>query len=282
MMSKKSKKKKRSRRPPLSLLDKSIYWLGLILSFILSLFLAYCFEDITGVIAFHDPSVVAYDHHATYLFGMPMLLYFQTSALVFFITGLESKRPVFGNRKFRYGEAPWAKDCFPLFDPRRKKIYVRPSEKSFRRSMIILWTAGLFLCSLFAPLGFFGRDCLTQNNSIITYNVLNQEDPAAYTTADYSHLTIQAGYVSGYRSSGYWKYEIKIRMKDGKSFSFSNRDFDWRKPHLQERCLNQMLDIKAFFPPDTITIKGENKLEKVADYLGFNEEQTQLLQELFR
>lgn len=278
-MGKKPKKKNRSRRPPLSFLDKSIYWLGLILSFFFSLLFAFCFEDITGVIAFHDPSVVAYNLHATFLFVIPLLMYIEISALVFFITALELKKPVFGNRKFRYGEAPWAKDCFPLFDPRRKNLHVRPSEKRFRRGMIIVWTAGLFLCSLFAPLGFFGRDCLTQNNSIITYNVLNQD--TAYTTDDYSHLTIQARHVR-YRSSDYWEYKINIRMKDEKSFAFSNRDFDWREPHDQERCLNQMLDIKAFFPPDAITIKGENNLEKLADYLGLNEEQNQLLQELFR
>lgn len=263
-------------------MDKSIYWLGIFLSFFLSLFLAFGFEDITGLFAFHDPSVVAYNRHATYLFVLPLLLYIETSALVFFITALEGKTPIFGNKKFQYGQAPWAKDCFPLFDSRRKSLYVSPSEKSFRRSMIIVWTAGLFLCSLFAPFGFFGRDCLTQNNSIITYNVLNQEDSVAYTTDDYSHLTIQASYVPGYRASGYWEYEIKIRMKDGKLFRFSNRDFDWRKPHLQERCLNQMLDVKAFFPPDAISIKGEDKLEKLSDYLGLNEEQNQLLQELFR
>lgn len=281
MMSKKSKKKNRSRRPPLSLLDKSIYWLGLILSFILSLLFVYCFEDITGVIAFRDSAIVAYNSHASFLFVMPLLLYVEISALVFCISALESKKPIFGNRKIQYGETPWAKDCFPLFDSRRKKIYIKPSEKSFRRSMLIVWSIGLFLCSLFAPLGFFGRDCLTQNNSVITYNVLNQEDSAPYTTDEFSHLTIQAKYVSGYRSADYWKYEITIRMKNGKSFTFSNRDFDWREPNYQERCLNQMLVIKTLFTPDAITIEGEHNIEKVADYLGMNDEQKQLLRELF-
>lgn len=281
MMSQKSKKGNRSRRPPLSLLDKSIYWLGLLLSFLLSLLFGYCFEDITGIIAFQDSSVVAYKSHASFLFVMPVLLYVEISALVFCISALEGRKPIFGNRKIQYGEAPWAKDCFPLFDSRRKKIYIKPSEKSFRRHMIIMWSVGLLLCSLFAPLGFFGRDCLTQNNSIITYNMLNREELASYTTEDYSHLSIQAKYVSSYRSANYWKYEITIRMKDGESFTFSNRDFDWREPNYHERCLNKMLDIKTFFTPDTITIEGERNIEKVADYLGMNDEQKQLLLELF-
>lgn len=62
-------------------------------------------------------------------------------------------------------------------------------------------------------------------------------------------------------------------MKDGKSFTFSNRDFDWREPNYQERCLNTMLDIKTHFTPDAITIKGEQHIEKVADYLGMSDEQ---------
>lgn len=281
-MSKKSKKENRSFRPPLSLLDKSIYWIGLILSFVFSLLFAYCFEDITGVIAFRDSAVVAYKSHASFLFVMPLLLYIECSALVFCIMALEGKKPIFGNRKVQYGETPWAKDCFPLFDSRRKNIYVKPSKKRFRRDMIIVWIVGLFVCSLFTPFSFFGRDCLTNDNCIVSYNVLNQEDSSPYTTDDFSNLTIQAKYVSGYRSKDYWKYEMIIEMKDGKSFTFSNRDFDWCKDNYRELCLEKMLEIKSFFVSDSITIKGERNIKEVVDYLNLNDEQTQLLQELFR
>lgn len=281
-MSKIAKKKSRSCRPPLSLLDKSIYWLGLLLSFIFALLFLFCFEDITNAIAFRDSLVVAYNSHASFLLFMPLLLYIEISALVFCIMALEGKKPIFGNRKVQYGETPWAKDCFPLFDSRRKNIYVRPSKMRFRRDMMIVWIVGLFVCSLFAPLGFFGRDCLTTDNRIISYNVLNREDSSPYTTDDFSNLTIQAEHVSGYRSAGYWKYEIIIEMKDGKSFAFSNRDFDWSKDNYRELCLEKMLEIKSFFASDLITIKGEHNVKKVADYLGLNDEQTQLLQELFQ
>lgn len=281
MMDKKSKKDRRKRRPPLSLLDKSIYWLGLFLSFILSLLFVYCLGSITDIIAFQDSSVVAYNSHVSFLFGMPVVLYVETSAFVFCIAALEGKKPIFGNKKIQYGETPWAKDWFPLFDSRRKQIYIKPSKKQFRRHMIIIWFVGLLLCSLFVPLGFFGRDCLTYNNSIITYNLLNQEELAPYTPEDYSHLNIQARYVVGYRMSDYWEYEITIGMKDGKSFTFSSGDFNRREPNYQERCLNKMLDIKTFFTPDAITIKGEHNIDEVADYLGMNDEQKQLLQELF-
>lgn len=276
----KNRKQMKSRRPPLSRLDKSIYWLGFFLSVIAAIFFGFCLKNIADAVAFRDSSVAAYKRHASFLFVLPVLLYVGTSPCVYFLAALEGRTPLLGNRKIRYGEAPWAKDCFPLFDPRRKTVGIRPSEKRLRRRMLILWSAGLLLCSLMAPLGFFGRDCLTQNNRIITYNMLNMEE-SSYTTEDFSHLTIQTRFVSGYRTASYWCYELTIGMTDGKSFTFSNRDFDWHEPDYQEMCLHKMIDIKSLFAPDRITIKGENNIGKIVDDLNLNDEQAQLLQKLF-
>ena len=102
-----------------------------------------------------------------------------------------------------------------------------------------------------------------------------------YTTDDFAHLTIKTQYVSGYRGGGYWKYEITIEMKDGKEFSFSNRDFDRRVSVAKDVCLDKMLEIKSLFDSETITIKGVKNTDEVADYLGFNESQQNKLNELF-
>jgi hypothetical protein len=244
--------------------------------------LIFYFENIVSAIAFRDPLVVAYNSRTSYLFALPLLLYIETSALTVWVVAWEAKKPIFGNKKIQYGEAPWEKDCFPLFDPRRKSRYVKPSEKHFRRVMLIIWLAGLLVCSLFASFGFFGRNCLTSDNRIISYNMLNQEISSPYTTNDFSNLTIQAKFVSGYPEADYWEYKIAMEMEDGKSFTFSNRDFDHRKEHYQEICLEKMLEIKSFFASDSITIKGERNINKVVDFLSLNTEQAQLLQELFR
>ena len=70
-------------------------------------------------------------------------------------------------------------------------------------------------------------------------------------------------------------------MKDGKEFSFSNRDFDWRVSDAKDVCLDKMLEIKSLFDSETITIKGVKNTDEVADYLGFNESQQNKLNELF-
>ena len=113
MMSKKSKKKNRGRRPPLSLLDKSIYWLILLLSFIFSLLFVFCFEDITTAIAFQNTKVVAYNSHASFLFVMPLLLYVEISALVFCIMALEEKNRFSATEKFSMEQPPGRKTVFP-------------------------------------------------------------------------------------------------------------------------------------------------------------------------
>jgi len=147
-MRQKYKKKNRSRRPPLSLLDKCIYWAGLMLSMLLTLLLIFCYEGITNAIAFRDPRVVAYNSHASFLLVMPLLLY--------------------------------------------------------------------------------------------------------------------------------------LEMKDGKSFAFSNRDFDRSKTNCKEMCLEKMIEIKSYYAMDSITIKGAHNIREAVDYLGMNAEQMQLLQELFQ
>ena len=70
-------------------------------------------------------------------------------------------------------------------------------------------------------------------------------------------------------------------MKDNNRFSFSNRDFNWPKEHYMDSCLEKMLEIKALFTPEFISIKRGERVELVADSLGLNEEQEQLLQILF-
>lgn len=278
----KHRKKKHGLRPPLSFLDKCIYVLGLFLSLLATLAFIFGSLALTDYIAFQDEAVVASFSHASFLLVLPFLLYLEITGLVFCCSGLEGKTPIFGNRKVQYGQAPWAKDCFPLFDPRRKTLNVPPSRIRFRRQMLKIWLIGLLLCAMIAPFGLFSRDCLTRDNSIITYNLVNVPSSHPYTTQDYSRLTIQAKHVTGFRTSDYWKYEIKIQMTDGESFTFTHRNFERREPGSQVRCLKKMLSIKALFRPEETTIIGAEELDKVVDDLKLHGEEIDLLYELFR
>jgi len=281
-MGKKTKRKdnKPHLRPPLTFLDKSIYFLGIIFSFLGTLLLVFCFSDVQNMIAFNKPGTVAYTSNASTLFIFPLVLFLEGSALVVFISGWESKKPIFGSKKYKYGEYPFREDCIPLF--RRKKYNLKkpPWEKKFQRQITMVWCIGLFLCACLIPFSLFGRNALYQDNCIEMINMVNQTSET-YTSDDFAHLTIKTKYVSGYRTADYWKYEIIIEMKDGKAFSFSNRDFDWRVSGSKDNCLDKMLEVKKIFNPDSITIKGANNIGEVSEFLGFDEQQNAKLKLLF-
>ena len=280
-MSKKVKRKenKRHLRPPLTFLDKSIYFLCIAFSFLGTLLLLFCFDDIKNMIAFNKPETVAYKSNSSFLFALPFLMFIEISGLVLFGSGWQSKKPIFGSKKYKYGKHPFKEDCFPLFSPQKRNQRKTPSQKKLVRQMTILWCSVLVVFSCLVPFSLFGRSAMYQDNRIEKINLINNVS-ATYTTNDFSELTIQANYVSGIRIGDYWEYGTIIEMKDGKVFSFSNSDF-WRASGDKDDGLDKMLEIKKLFPPNAITIKGAKNISDVSDFFGFNEQQETKLKLLF-
>ncbi len=275
------KKRSATRRPPLSLLDKFIYGLLIAASCFVFLCLTFFWEDLRNTIAFRDPSVVAYAGHASALLFLFLAGYLVVSGIVFFSVLLTYKKPIFGNSKIKYGQYPWDKDCYPLFDHGRRHVTGKASRKRFHRHMLVAWGIGLLLAAFLSVFSFCGRDCLCRDNSIVSYNMVNRQTGSPYSEKDYSRLTLYIKRVGTYRTASLWRYGITIEMNDGKRFSFSNRDFHWREERYRDNCLEKMLEIKALFPPEAISISGEKNIDKAAAHLGLNDEQTQLLHELF-
>ena len=73
----KFRNEQRGLRPPLSLLDKFVYYVAIILSFVLSLVVVFLFSDIWSYIAFRDAFAIAYQNRASFLFILPILLYME-------------------------------------------------------------------------------------------------------------------------------------------------------------------------------------------------------------
>lgn len=275
------KKKKTSRTPPLSRLDKGLYIGLIVVTAVCTVVFSFAVEDVRSLIAFRDQNVLASAEHSSVLLILPLLLYLEISALTFLIGHLSVRTPIFGNKRIPYGCSPWAKDCFPLFDPRRKTVYKRPSARQFHKAMRTVWCVGCIPLLLIAPLGLFGRDCLDRAYNVSSYNVWNQPEAVSYSVEEFARLSVATYYVTHYRGGGYWKYEIGIEMDDGKVFRFSNRDFDWRKENDKDLCLQTMSEIKQRFPADRITVSGAQNVDRVAAFLGLNNDQTRLLHELF-
>ena len=232
------------------------------------------------MIAFNKLETIAYRSNASFVLAIPFIVFLEISAIIFFVSGWKSKKPIFGSKKYKYGEYPFREDCIPLFHRKKYNFKKTHSQKKFGHQMTALWCAGLLLLACLIPFSLFGRYILCQDNHIEKINMVNLTG-ATYTTDDFAHLTIKTQYVSGYRTADHWEYEITIEMKDGKNFSFSDQDFDWRVSSAKDICLNKMLEIKSLFNPETITIKGAENTDEVADDLGFNESQRTKINKLF-
>ncbi len=276
----KHKKKNAVLKSSFSSKDKFIYYLLIALTFIASLLLVYLWDDIRNAIAFLDPSVIAYHEHSSALLSIPLVGYLEMSGMVFFMVRLSDRKPVFGNLRTQHGKDPWNMSHHLLFDSGRKRETVKLRTKIYRRHMRFIWGMGLLIAMSFSLFSFFGRDCLCRDCSIISYNMLNRQTDRHYSENDYSHLTLYIELDSG-RYFRYWKYGFSIETNDGRRFSFSNHDFDWRNDRYQNNCLETMLEIKALFTQESISIIGADSIDRVIDFIGLNSEQAQLLHNLF-
>ncbi len=279
---KKSKKKNLSRRPPLSTIDKCVYFVLFAVRFLFVALYLVCVFRGCQLLAFRDPNLLASSKGLSFLLVFPFVAHVGLSAGAVLHKYADNKTPIFGNEKIKYGEPPWAKDCFPLFGHHRKKTALSPSEAKRRRSRAAVWCAVAVLFLLLVPFGLFGRDCLYRDLSVNSYNAVNQITGRTYTQEKYARLTIQTDFFSLRRSfSSHWSYAVSIEMSDGKVFRFSSEDFDPRDENRKDTALKTMLEIKNRFSPDRITVGGAENVDRVAEYLNLSEEQTRLLYELF-
>ena len=115
----KRKRRKKNIRPPLTLLDKSIYLLGILLSFSVAIALLLGLDAIRRLIAYQTEGTLAWESLASSLFSLPFILALEISAFCLIIGGWEGKQPIFGSKKIRYGEHPYERNCFPLFSKKK-------------------------------------------------------------------------------------------------------------------------------------------------------------------
>jgi len=279
----KKKKKHYLLKPPLTVLDISIYAVALILTAALLFGLAIGGSILLHHIAFSDPGAVAYFSGAGTLLALPFGFAMMFFTFVPILFGLSNKRPIFGNPKIRYGEPPFREDCIPLIRRKKHHIADRPSHKSFRRFIVILCVIVLFISAVPLPFSLYNRTALYSDNSIKKFNIINQATKI-YTPDDFESITISAKYVpygGRYVTKYRWESITDIEMSDGNDIQFSIDDFNFRIPDAKDVYLDKMLELKSILPADAITIEGAENVEKVADEWNFTKEQTEKLKEIF-
>lgn len=205
------------------------------------------------VIAFRESAVIAYATQASIFFAFPFLLYL-TVTLVAVISS-------------RYN------DRVPLFAPRREK-----RKSGGGRIGLSLWCAGFLLTLCFVPLSLFGRKCMTEEGSFVTYNSFNREVGATHGKSDVSEIVLRTYYNGrGRRSIGKWSYRMVFKMNDEKSFSFDPHNFRWEG----EEKLENLILIRDSFSSAHIAVEGADRLDEVIDDMNMDEREAALLRELF-
>ena len=227
-MSKKKKKKNKKRNHPLTALDKFIYYLGIAISIIGTFSFMIWFDIAKNKIAFKDPQAIARSSDAGILFAIPSLLLLIVSLLTLFTCGLTSKTPIFGSKKYSYGE--YFSDGYrpPILRRKKHNTQKRSSQRKFVLTLVSIWCAVFLLLTALVPFGLFQRKTLLQDNSIKRINVFGTVEKK-YTPNDYSSLTLEA-YKLRNKTHTHWAYDITIKMTDGKSYTFYVRYFTVKIP----------------------------------------------------
>lgn len=271
-----AKNKKHSKHkgfnPPLTFVDKLIYFLFLIV------FLAISFLPITIPISiqkhltFSDPSAVAFMTTGGLWWTFPLSFYLLITTIVLFACGFERKIPLFGNPNLRYGEPPFKKNIYPLFKRKHYVLEQKSKKKVWYKNFIVAWCVVLLVLLSIFPLGICGRRVLFDNSSIKTYNSFNSVK-TSYSSEDYNHLTLDTYFSSSRYGAGRWFYNAEIKTKDGKKLSFRN--------YVSEKAIDEFIEIKESLNADQITIKRAHNLEKVIEDNNLSDSESKKLYELF-
>lgn len=272
-IAKKNKKKSGPKTPPLSSLDRCIYFISF--SFIVVIFLMLLFlpMEIFRNIMFSDPNIIAAVDRGE-LMRWPFFFYVLFSAFIFVVTCYEGKTPIFGNQRIKYGDHRW-KPVYPLFSKERREYRrnEKPSDIRFRRKMWTAWLIGLGFTFLFLPLSIFCRWTYEEDGRFHKFNSFNTETVSC-PVEELTELTLSIHKNS--KGAGY-SLRVFFELEGGRGRFYMG---DFSGDTFEER-LEQLLALKEAVPPDRIFYTGHD-LGKYLRYVDPTPSERDLLNQIFQ
>ena len=268
-------KKKMHRMPPLSFVDKLIYW------FLMALLIAAYFALLIGVlmlrdkIAFWDSTVVAKYDHASLLWMLVPWMTFFLMTFILWLQPYQDRKPIFGLRNFKYGPPAWPK-VYPLLMKNKPPVYTSERKKKEKRSVALLLTVILLVSFIPLPWSLYGRSCLHSDGSIVRHNMFNQVTQE-FSEHDIESLEIEAFHTKQGKGRRIWTVRMKFTTESGRNFHFALRDFRGNATEI----LSAMLQVKSCYHPSIITYSGTEHVGGVLSERAFNAEERLMLYELF-
>ncbi|MBP3412360.1 MAG: hypothetical protein J6K89_03800 [Oscillospiraceae bacterium] len=256
-----------AKRPPLSWKDKLLYTVGMLLSVgLMFLSLIYLAFKIPDEIVYADPTVYWGENHIAGICTMPIVLGFFSTFLLFFF-GMQKRISIFGNPNYKPKLFAPTLKVYPLGSGRFLESFTEKERKGFRAFIIFLGI--IFLLSiLIYPTGLYPREVYLKDDTLVSYNMLDEETHRAHIT---SAQSLKLSTYSGGKHSSPNRVKLSIEY-DEKTYTFY-------LPRTTE-AVQKALYIKSFFSPEEIRIRTGG-LRSVLRQSEWDSEAIQLLYELF-
>lgn len=130
-------KKKIHQMPPLSFVDKLIYWTVMALQVVFFLALMFGALLLREKIAFSDETVVAASEHIS-LWWMIVPSFSLLIVVIPWGRWYQDRRPLFGRRNFKYGPPAWPR-VYPLFMKNKPPVWVSERKKKEKNELLLFY-----------------------------------------------------------------------------------------------------------------------------------------------
>lgn len=263
-------KRKKPSLPPLTFLDRFIYYALFPVILIFSISPIPIVHFARQFLAFSNANILAVSETVgSFLLLIPMLIAF-LFCFIPWISGLEDKQPIFGEKGVPYGKKTQNK--YPLLVVHKKTKFPDAPRMDPLVKKILFFSLAI-LALLFYVMGsvaIFSRYELS-TTSVIQYNCLNQVTHE-YPLGLAKYAKLSAYYSSGYHSKGSYRFTYEIILENGKSVSFYYEDF---------RDMDSVKQCDAALRGVPKQLVGKNLLGKVRQKYNLSDQDWQTLQSLF-
>lgn len=274
-------KKRMHKMPPLSFVDKLIYWSIFLLLAVDYLLLLFGPMYLRHKIAFSDEMVLAAEAHVSNLWLIVPWMTFFLMSFILWNQPFQDRRPIFGLKNFKYGPPAWPK-VYPLFMKNKPYVWVSEKKKKERRQITAVLLVVLLLSFIPFPWSLYGRDCLLQEGGIVEHNMFNRQ------TGEFSSEEIQEIEIGTFRygtgkhhRKTHWGVRMVFRTDSGEKYIFDSRDFRTDRDSDVRYWLEAMLAVKERYSPSIIHYSGLENLGRVISDKNLNQTEREMLYQLF-
>jgi len=267
--------------PPLSLVDKLIYWTIIVLLCVAYFIFLLGPLYLRRQIAFSDTAVIAVEDNAsTWWLIVPWMTFFLMT-FILWLQPYQKRIPIFGRKNFKYGPPAWPK-IYPLFMKNKPPVWVSERKKKERKQIAIILLVVLLVSFIPFPWSLYGRDCLFYDGSIVQYNMFNGPIHE-FATGDIEDIEIETfRYSTGrYNTKQHWGVLMVFKTDSGKKYTFEHRDFRSDTNFETIYWLEWMLTVKKRYDLSIIHYDGLEKLDRVIADRNLSQEEVQMLYQLF-